>query len=170
MRAGTLPRPNLQDAILDGQVGIGRNDIDVVGLGELLARDLAHRESGGPRQDVGQRAFPRRVEMLHQNEGHAGVGRQVLKQLREGLEAAGRRADADDRMRRCYWIGGLRFRFTTGRAGGSRPPGFAETAHARRGSPACCHLVCPPHGCRASADAFAVSGEGARHMPAILAA
>src|SRR6185437_14303415 len=36
-----------------------------------------------------------RIEMLHEDEGHAGIGRQILQQLRERLQAAGGCADAD---------------------------------------------------------------------------
>ena len=36
------------------------------------------------------------VQVLHEDEGHAGVRGQVLQQLPEGLEPAGRGADADD--------------------------------------------------------------------------
>ncbi len=35
--------------------------------------------------------------MLHQHEGHAGVCRQMLEQLRERLQTTGRRTDTD------YW-------------------------------------------------------------------
>ncbi len=37
------------------------------------------------------------VEMLHQDKSYASGGRQRLKELDAGIEAAGRRADADDR-------------------------------------------------------------------------
>ena len=36
-----------------------------------------------------------RIEMLHEDEGHAGIGRQILQQLGERLQAAGGCADAD---------------------------------------------------------------------------
>ena len=41
-----------------------------------------------------------RIEMLHQHERHAGVEREMLEQLRERLQPAGRGADAHDRERR----------------------------------------------------------------------
>ena len=40
-----------------------------------------------------------RVEVLDEHVGHAGVGGQGAQQLPEGLQAAGGRADADDRER-----------------------------------------------------------------------
>jgi len=39
----------------------------------------------------------RRIEVLDQNEGHAGAGRERSKQPPESLEAAGRGAEPDDR-------------------------------------------------------------------------
>jgi hypothetical protein len=37
-----------------------------------------------------------RVEMLHQNETHTGIERQILEQFRERLQPAGGSANADD--------------------------------------------------------------------------
>ena len=96
MRPCTLPRLKLQDAIRHAQVGIGRNDIDVVRLDRLIIRHFAHWKRSGPRQDIRQRAVARWIEMLHQHESHAGICRQMLKQLRERLQPAGRGADADN--------------------------------------------------------------------------
>lgn len=39
-------------------------------------------------------------QMLHDNERHAGIGRQRFEQLRVSLEPACGRADADDHQRR----------------------------------------------------------------------
>jgi hypothetical protein len=40
-------------------------------------------------QDLRQRVLVLRIQMLHQHEAHAGIGRQVCKQLCVGLKAAG---------------------------------------------------------------------------------
>ena len=39
------------------------------------------------------------IKMLHEDEGHAGVLRQMIQQLRERFQSAGGRADADDGKR-----------------------------------------------------------------------
>ena len=52
---------------------------------------------GRPREQVGQTALVPGVQVLDEDERHARVGAQVLKQLRERIEPAGGRADADDR-------------------------------------------------------------------------
>ena len=92
-----LARLKFQNGVRNGQAGVGRNDIDVVGLDRQVVRHFAHREGSGLGQQARQCAFPRRVEMLHHHEGHIGVCRQMLEQLRERLQTTGRRADTDDR-------------------------------------------------------------------------
>ena len=39
----------------------------------------------------------RRIEVLDQDKSHAGVGRKRVKEPAEGIEAAGRGAEANDR-------------------------------------------------------------------------
>ena len=92
----------LQNAPRDAQVRVGRNDIDVIGLDPLIVRDLAHRQRRGACQELRERAFVLRIEMLHQHEPHARIERQMREQLRERLEPARRGADADDRKRRAF--------------------------------------------------------------------
>ncbi len=49
-----------------------------------------------PREQVGQTALVPGVQVLDEDERHARVGAQALEQLRERIEPAGGRADADD--------------------------------------------------------------------------
>ena len=55
-----------------------------------------HGKRRGARENLRERAFVLRIEMLHQHEPHARVERQVLEQLRECFEPAGGGADADN--------------------------------------------------------------------------
>jgi hypothetical protein len=95
-RAGLLARLKFQNALCHAQVGVGRNDIDVIGLHRQIVRDLAHRHRRGPRQNLREGAFMLRVEMLHQHKPQARVEWQMLEQLPERLQPAGRSADAND--------------------------------------------------------------------------
>lgn len=56
----------------------------------------------------------RRVEMLHQHEGHPGIHWQMLKKLPERFEAASGRADSDYRER---FVSGRRTLRTLSRRG-----------------------------------------------------
>jgi hypothetical protein len=47
------------------------------------------------RQEVDHHAAVRRIEMLNEDKGHAGVGRERVEQLVEGLQPSRRGADTD---------------------------------------------------------------------------
>ena len=97
-RAVTLARlRKAQGAGLDREIGTRWNEIDMLAL-ELHPVDrllYLHRRMAG--QQIDHHARMRRIEMLDQNEGHAGAGRERNKQPPEGVEAAGRGAEPDDR-------------------------------------------------------------------------
>jgi hypothetical protein len=93
-RARPHARLKLQHALHDGQVRVARNDIDVIGLDRLIVDDLLHGKRRGARENVCERAFMLRIEMLHQHIPHARIQRQVLQQLHERLQPAGGGADA----------------------------------------------------------------------------
>ena len=68
---------DLQRAALNGQRGVRRNDVDVVG-GDLVAvLCLRDRHGGMRRQQVDQHAGVVRIEVLDQNERHARIGRHM---------------------------------------------------------------------------------------------
>jgi len=79
--------------------GVGRDNIDVVGLDGEVVGDLGNVHGGGAGQELGQGAGMVGVEMLDEDEGHAGVWGQVFEQKREGLQASGRGTDSDNRER-----------------------------------------------------------------------
>ena len=102
MRPGGLrARLKFQSAVGDDHGSVGRNDIHVVGLDWQVVTDLAHRHRSSPGQKLSQRAGVRRIQMLHQHKTHAGVGRQMLQQLCEGLQPASGCANAHDRKPDC---------------------------------------------------------------------
>ena len=72
----------------------------------------------GAGQNLRQCALMVRVQMLHQHKGHARIHRQMLQQLRKGLQPARRRANAHDGQRslqnsawrdRAFFSPGIRF-------------------------------------------------------------
>ena len=80
--------------IRDGHEGVGRDDVNLVGLHPGAVLHLAHRHFGQLGQELGQEGLVRGVQVLHHHEGHARVGGQHREELGQGLVAAGRGADA----------------------------------------------------------------------------
>ncbi len=71
----------------------------MIGLNCHPLRGLFDRHRRGARKDLRQGAFLVRVQVYHEQESHAGIGRQRLEQLRDRLQPAGRSAHADDEER-----------------------------------------------------------------------
>jgi hypothetical protein len=64
-----------------------------------ILRALGHLDDRQRRlrgEQGGERALVLRREVLHEHDGHVDVRGQMLEQLRERLEAAGRGANPDD--------------------------------------------------------------------------
>src|SRR6185437_10908788 len=80
----------------DEKIRVAGNDIDVIRLHLLIVRDLMHRHGCGSCQQLRQRAFVLRVQMLHEHEAQTRVQREGLEQVPEGLQPSGGRADADN--------------------------------------------------------------------------
>ena len=77
-QAGTVAGERLgqvQRAAADRQIGAGRDDIEMLALHRHAVGGLVDGERGGAGEQTGQHAFVARVEMLDQNEGHAGLRR-----------------------------------------------------------------------------------------------
>ena len=89
-------RHETQPPVQHCEVRIRRDDIDVIGLDAHPIARFVNRERGGAREQRRQHALVLRVEVLHEHEGQPGVQRQRAEQLRERLQPARRRADADD--------------------------------------------------------------------------
>ena len=90
-------RIEAEGAVDEADLRVGGRDVDVVGQDAQPAPHLRHRHARRAAEDFPEHAAAPRVEMLDQHERHPAVRGQVLEQLREGLETAGGRADADDR-------------------------------------------------------------------------
>ena len=83
----------------DREVRPGRNDIDVIGKERAAIGGFGHGHRGMFGQQFGQQALMGRVEVLDQDKGHPRFRREQRHQLGGCLQAAGRRADGDDRQR-----------------------------------------------------------------------
>src|SRR5215470_273260 len=90
-----LARPQAQRAVCDRHVRVGWDDINAVRFDAHAIIDLLDRHVGGSGQQFSENAFARGVEVLHEDEGHTRVVRQMIEQLHEGLQTAGGSADAD---------------------------------------------------------------------------
>ena len=101
-RARLRARLEFQNAPRDAQVGIGRNDINAIRLHSLIVRYLADRHLRYPCQELRERAFMLRIEMLHQHERHARIERQMREQLRVRYQPARRGPHTDNRKRRVF--------------------------------------------------------------------
>ena len=73
--------------VADGKVGSGGNHVEVIGRDGHIFRGLPHGHRRVVGQQVHHHAFVRRVEVLHQDEGHAGVRGQCAKKLSAGAQA-----------------------------------------------------------------------------------
>ena len=94
--ARLLGHAQLQAAMEDHHVAIGRNDVHMVRLHCHLILGFEHRHGGAALQDFCQDAGVAGVQMRHQHVGHAAVAGGMVKELLEGFESAGRSPDADD--------------------------------------------------------------------------
>ena len=86
----------LQHAIKNAHLAVGRDDINVVGRdGDLILR-FRHRHGGAALEDFGKQADVAGIEMRHQYEGHAGIRRAGMKEGIEGFQPAGGSTNTDD--------------------------------------------------------------------------
>ncbi len=87
----------VQRALGDREIGARRNDVEMValrcGMPSAACSTFIDVWLG---QQLDHHAFVIRIEMLHQDEGHAASRRQGVEELPAGVEPAGRRADGDD--------------------------------------------------------------------------
>ena len=86
----------VEDAFLDGEVGVWGDHVDRV-LPDLHAvLDLYHRHRGAPLEDLGQKAPVFGVHVGDHHEPCADIGGRVLEEGLKGLKPPGRCADAGD--------------------------------------------------------------------------
>ena len=86
----------VQRAVKDREVAVGRNHIHVVGPDVAAIRDFHDLHRGGALKQLGHHALLRRIEMLNDHEGHAAIRRRVLEKLRQRLQPSGGGADTHD--------------------------------------------------------------------------
>lgn len=91
---------DLQEAVFDGQRGIGRNNEDVIWLDRhpVGGRDDLHLRVSG--EDLCEQALLLGSQMLDQYEPHAAVGWHDIKEVFECIEASRRGAQANDQVGR----------------------------------------------------------------------
>jgi hypothetical protein len=80
-------RLHAQDAAADGQGGIRRDHVDMVGLNRCGRRHLSHRHPGILRQQRRQEARAVGGEVLDEHERHAAVRRHLREERLEDLQA-----------------------------------------------------------------------------------
>ena len=99
-QAGTMTRQGLrevQGALANGEIGSGRDDVDVIALDQHSVGGLLHHHGRAGGQQVHHHAFVGRIEMLDENKTHAVAGRQRRQQPSAGFQAAGGGADTHHR-------------------------------------------------------------------------
>lgn len=89
-----------EDALLDEELGVGGDDVNVIGTGRGAALDRRHRHGGVAGQQLRQDAGVLRVEVLNLDEGAAGIRPHVAEEFLQSLEAAGGGSHRDDGARR----------------------------------------------------------------------
>ena len=86
-----------QGTVADREIGARRNEIDMLALERHPVCCLLHRHRRMAGQQIDHHARMRRIEMLDQNERHAGAGREGSEQPAKGIEATSRGAEPDNR-------------------------------------------------------------------------
>jgi hypothetical protein len=86
----------VEDAALDRQFLVWRDDVDLVGLHLDRVRDFRDRHLGAAAEQRTQMALVGWVQMCRYDECEAAVRGHCPEQLLQRLEPAGRGADADD--------------------------------------------------------------------------
>ena len=96
--AGSGLFQQLQRAVQEGHVPVGRDDVGAVGLDRHPVLDLVNLHPRIAPDQVGEDALVVRGQVLHQDKGHAGigVGGHAGKERLEGRQPPGGGADADD--------------------------------------------------------------------------
>ena len=93
---GLLAGTQLQGVIGDGHGGIGRNDVDVIGLNGHAVGHFFDGHGGFLGDQLSEQAVMLGVEMLNEDVGQAGVRRQIGDEFAEGFDAARGGADGND--------------------------------------------------------------------------
>lgn len=81
-------RTELQQTVAINHVPVRRDNVDVVRLYRLVVLGLERGHRGGAREQFAEKAAAAGIQVLDNDEGHAGVRRQGGHQLLQGLKAA----------------------------------------------------------------------------------
>jgi hypothetical protein len=101
--AGTSRRrPEMQDAPLDRQQRVRRDDVDVLGLDQRPIVRLFDRHGGMPAQQLWQVAHMGGIEMRDHHKTEAALGRHGAEESLQCLEPPGRGTDRD--YREVPWV------------------------------------------------------------------
>ncbi len=80
------PGSELQRSRHNRQIHIGLDHVNVIRFEPCTVRCFRYRHRRRPPQDIGQQALVGGIEMLHEYDGEAGIGRQIGQQTPEYLE------------------------------------------------------------------------------------
>lgn len=94
--ASGLGLRKVQDVLTDGQVCSGRDDVEVLAFDRHPVLRLPHGQGRRSGEQIHHQTFVGGIEMLDEDEGHAGAGGKRSDQARARFEPARRGADADD--------------------------------------------------------------------------
>ena len=100
LSANQRTRRQPQGAVSDGDAGVGRDHIDVVGFDHGAVGDFRDWNLGCPRKDFPQFTGMFWIQVLHQHKRHASFLGQLTQQLRERFQASSGSPDADHRKHR----------------------------------------------------------------------
>src|SRR5436305_12740542 len=78
----------LQGVFGNGHGGVGRNDVNVIGFDGHPDGDFLDEHGGFVVKKFGEHAVMLGVEMLDENEGHAGIGSPVADVFGESFDSA----------------------------------------------------------------------------------
>ena len=87
----------LERAVAHREIASRRDDVDVVGFEPHVFARFEYRHGGMRRQQLDHHARMGGVEMLDQDESHAGLGGQRREEGAKGFKPAGGGADRDHR-------------------------------------------------------------------------
>lgn len=127
LRPGPEPGPaQAKPSLLEGDVGVGRGDVDGARFRHFAARNLLHGENGVAPKELGQHAPEPRRQVLDDDDRRPQSGVEAGAKLPERLQAARRRSD--DHERRLFLRSGGRLRGSRFRRvlGLSSSPGLRE--------------------------------------------
>jgi len=78
----------LKRVIVNGHGGVGGNDVNLIRLDRHAIGNFFDAHGGFLREEFSEHAVMGGVEMLHEDEGHAGIGGDVTEEFRDCFDSA----------------------------------------------------------------------------------